>query len=107
MTEEQIRERNIAIAKFLQLGNVGTGQIRYAVILEGKAVGYYLPENLKFHKSWDWLMPVIRQLYQKGDPIFRDSEAECKSALCYEPIEEVHKIVYQWIQKINDNEGLA
>jgi hypothetical protein len=47
MTEEQIRERNIAIAKFLQLGNVGTGQIRYAVILEGKAVGYYLPEKLE------------------------------------------------------------
>ena len=45
MTEEQIRERNIAIAKFLQLGNVGTGQIRYGVLLEGKAVGYYLPEN--------------------------------------------------------------
>lgn len=57
---------------------------------------------VKYHSSWDWLMPVIQKLYQQADPIFRDSEAECKSALCYEPIEEVHKIVYQWITKINE-----
>lgn len=105
MTEEQIRERNIAIAKFLQLGNVGTGQIRYAVILEGKAVGYYLPENLKFHKSWDWLMPVIQQMF-KADFTYRNSEEAVKSALPYEPIEVVFQLVFEWIEKINNNEGL-
>ncbi len=105
MTEEQIRERNIAIAKFLQLGNVGTGQIRYAVLLEGKAVGYYLPENLKFHKSWDWLMPVIQQLY-RHNVIYAISEEEVKASIPYEPIEFIFAKVYNWIVKINNNEGL-
>lgn len=72
------------------------------VVVSNKSKIEYL-RKLQYHSSWDWLMPVIQKLYQQGDPIFRDSEAECKSALCYEPIEEVHKIVYQWIQKINNN----
>lgn len=53
MIEEQIRERNIAIAKFLQSGNVGTDEFLYAIILDGKAMGYYRPEGLKFHCDWN------------------------------------------------------
>lgn len=35
---------------------------------EGVGYGYYTPEELKYHSSWDFLMPVIQKLYslQKG-----------------------------------------
>lgn len=122
MTAEQIRERNLTIAIYAKVAhrrkssnfdgykfNIPYGHKPPNSISFSETTAYLLKhsDSLHYHDRWDWLMPVIRQLYQKGDPIFRDSEAECKSALCYEPIEEVHKIVYQWIQKINNNEGLA
>jgi hypothetical protein len=57
-------------------------------------------DYVKYHSSWDWLMPVIQKLF-KYDVVFQISELEVKSAICYEPIEEVHQLVYHWIQKIN------
>ncbi len=107
MTEEQIRESNIAIAKFLQFGNVGTKKIIYAVTLDGKAVGYFRPENLEFHTSWDWLMPVIQKLY-KIDLIWTQYEDTIRAALPYEGIEDIHAKVYKWILAVEKfNEGLS
>ena len=106
MTEEQIRERNIAIAIFLQSGNVGTDEFLYAIILDGKAMGYYRPEGLKFHCDWNWLMPVVQKLYSPyANHLYQVSEDAVRAALVDAPIETVFKLVHKWIEKINNNEG--
>ncbi len=99
-------EKNKVIAEFMRLlpnadDYYDGREIRRRIYRNYLALGTY-GNMLRFDSSWDWLMPVIQKLYQQADPIFRDSENECRSALCYEPIEEVHKIVYQWIIKINE-----
>lgn len=71
------------------------------VVVSNKSKIEYL-RKLQYHSSWDWLMPVIQKLFQ-ADPIFQVSIEECESALPYKPIEEIHEIVCQWIQKINNN----
>lgn len=91
-------EKNIVIAKFMG-GNI--------CLNEGKIIILLFPDDkmydnnqLAYHSSWDWLMPVIQKLF-KYDVIFQVSELEVKSAICYEQIEEVHQLVYHWITKIN------
>ena len=50
-----MRENNKLIAEFMQKGFEGFGLYDY----NGK---HYKLYELKFHKSWDWLMPVIEKI---------------------------------------------
>ena len=57
MSNEEILEGNKLIMQFLEIPQLITGEY-HAVF--GNIRQYYTGENyLKFHSSWDWLMPVI------------------------------------------------
>ena len=72
MTQEQIKNNSI-IAEFM-------GFIFYDD--EGKYYhveeGYFLciPNELKYHESWDWLMPVVERIESLGNKV-SISEAYC------------------------------
>lgn len=69
------------------------GVCRFDTVSNGK--------HLNYHRSWDWLMPVIQKLFQ-ADPIFQNNIDACKMALQYRTVEELYEIVYHWITKINE-----
>ena len=56
---------------------------------DGNTYGSY---ELKFHSSWDWLMPVIEKIYDEGSfdnelvLLIRDSVAELNLKNTYESI---------------------
>ena len=43
---------NKIIAEFIKLENTG--------------LSIYAPSQYKFHTSWDWLMPVVRECFENG-----------------------------------------
>ena len=61
---KQLIEGNKLIAEFMGFGDAGTNNMLYAIIIYGKVVGYYHPETMLFHKSWNWLMPVVEKIEQ-------------------------------------------
>ncbi len=58
--------------------------------------------DLKYHKSWDWLMPVVEKCYQcnheEGDLHMRLNDA-----VLTVNIEEVYKAVVEFINWYNNN----
>ncbi len=47
-------------------GNVGTDSPLHAMVLNGKAIGYYHPEKMLYTSSWGWLMEVVEKIEQSG-----------------------------------------
>ena len=120
MTAEQIRERNLTIAIYAGVAhrrkssnfdgykfNIPYGHKPPNSISFSETTAYLLKhsDSLHYHDRWDWLMPVIQKLY-RHDVIYAVSEEEVKASIPYEPIEFIFAKVYNWIVKINNNEGL-
>lgn len=61
MTQEQIKGTEL-ITDFMDFGDVGTHSKIYAVILEGRAMGYFRIENMLFHKSFVWITPIVQKI---------------------------------------------
>lgn len=57
-------ENNSLIAEFMGLPLVdGVYKNNYEVMSVFKALGYSRePDELEFHSSWDWLMPVVEKI---------------------------------------------
>jgi hypothetical protein len=60
--------------------------------------------NMRFHKSWDWLMPVIEKCYDEAAEEF-DAEEEIGDithALLDCDINETYKAVLRFLDKLKD-----
>jgi hypothetical protein len=75
---------------------------------------HIMSELLKYHTSWDWLMPVIHKIFTvpfdsvDGLREFTDKPNTIFDALSFglhSEIEEVHKAVVEFIKWYNSNEG--
>lgn len=67
MTNEEILEGNKLIAEFMGF-EFNKSKIIYDPTdtnPEGKLIGYPL-SNLKYHSSWDWLIPVIDKIHSSN-----------------------------------------
>lgn len=64
MTEQQIIEGNKSIAEFLEteIDYTKHGETAYFFRDNENRTSGYLPHELMFHKSWNWLMPVIEEI---------------------------------------------
>ena len=70
-------ENNKLIAKFMEYNQTTTGD---AYIIPDKirnddtpdATDIWIPQNMRFHYSWDWLMPVIAKISNITTPIMTD-----------------------------------
>ena len=57
----------------------------------------YLECELRYHTSWDWLMPVIDKCYQEHmSKHIADSVMTCN-------IDEAYKVVVEFINENNNN----
>ena len=57
-------------------------------------------DYLKYHRSWDWLMPVVEKCLTTGDRqhfVINDALLTCN-------IEEVYKAVVEFIKTYNDGQ---
>ena len=59
-----------------------------------------LEEDLEYHKSWDWLMPVANEIIKSRDEQNADWDlTDLKYALCTTNIEWVYKAVVNFIKR--------
>ena len=67
---------------------------------------YTMPELLRYHKSWDWLMPVVRKAYKMiGVETYKldDEFDRIHSILFSADIELVWDQTVEFIQWYNEN----
>jgi hypothetical protein len=61
-------------------------------------------EQLKYHKSWDWLMPVVLECfecYDYGTMVSDDLNFKLNDALLETNIESLYKVVVEFINEYN------
>ena len=64
----------------------------------------YLPENLRYHFSWDWLMPVVKKILSKGytlKGVKKMKNVELMLTTCN--IYKTHNAVVEFITWYNEN----
>ena len=85
-------------------------KIEFSVFMNGKSKTY-LYSKLKFHSSWDWLMPVVEKIedlghgvtiYRKGCQI---NDVHCTNTgfRHNSKIEETYQAVIEFIKWYNEN----
>jgi hypothetical protein len=62
----------------------------------------YMEHELKYHKEWNWLMPVVESVFERLDA--RDTSAnEIKRHLLTCNRKAIHKSVVEFIKFYNEN----
>ena len=56
---KDVIENNKLIAEFMMFETVGD---LHLIPFDNTDNDTYLPEHMKFHSSWDWLMPVVKEI---------------------------------------------
>lgn len=73
MTEREQGNRAIAIFDGFQIGILsgwltGKNECAYKKNENGEIIIEYKPGSLKYHTSWDWLMPVVEKINKLFEP---------------------------------------
>lgn len=56
---------------------------------------FYTPEEMKYHTSWDWLMPVVEKIEQVHEGV----PQELINLSLFSTIDEVYKAVVEFIKQ--------
>ena len=86
---------NKLIAEFMGIPSYKQG--RY-LMFEYADNNHRTEQDLAYHTSWDWLMPVVEKCLTTGDRqhfVINDALLTCN-------IEEVYKAVVEFIKQYND-----
>lgn len=102
ITEKQaqllIEENNKLIAGFMRWDILSPTTIPPNLHLSNLEVDNGQISNLKFHSSWDWLMPVANEIIKSRDEQNTDSDlTDLKYALSTTNIDLVYKEVVSFI----------
>tara|TARA_R100001510_G_C7631126_1_gene189977 strand:+ start:80 stop:379 length:300 start_codon:yes stop_codon:yes gene_type:complete len=96
------KENNKLIAEFMQYDNKSVGLYDYG----------HTPNNeiLKYHTSWDWLMPVIDmyidklKYHESWDKCYQEHMSKhISDAVMTCNIDEAYKVVVEFIKEYNNN----
>ena len=78
-------------------------------IVKGNDVYYELnhirltsADDLRYHNSWDWLMPVISKITRDEEYLEDDYREHLMDIVPYGHIEDTYDAVVQFIKKYND-----
>ena len=74
---------NVLIAEFMDLRNTG--------------MSIYEESDYKYHKSWDWLMPVVDRIEQVNQGV----PQQMLHLSLYSTINEVYNAVVEFINQLN------
>ena len=85
-------EDNIIIAEFMGL-NIDMG-----------VQSDYMEHELRYHESWDWLIPVVQRLIDEYVSIDEQDEQDLQQSVLYDKIDSVYQIVVEIIEKYNSED---
>lgn len=81
------QKNNRLIAEFMDYPDLGTkGDFSY----------------LKYHTSWDWLMPVVEKCFVKQEEVSDDLSFKLNDALLETNIESLYRVVVEFIKQYNN-----
>jgi hypothetical protein len=68
-------------------------------------VGYFTAKELKYHNSWDWIIPVISRILPMGSfsIAFGEKQSEVVMSLKTSRIKPVYRAVIDFINFFNDS----
>ncbi len=81
---------NIIIAEFMEL-NIDMG-----------VQSDYMEHELRYHESWDWLIPVAQKLIDVYWSIDEQDEQDLQSSILNDRLDVVYQIVVELIEKYKD-----
>ena len=84
-------ENNILIAEFMGL-NIDRG-----------VQSDYMEHELRYHESWDWLMPVLKKINEQISPNVKGLWRTITNPYEFS-IEDVYKQVVKFINQYNNND---
>tara|TARA_R110001606_G_scaffold375719_1_gene534096 strand:- start:92 stop:388 length:297 start_codon:yes stop_codon:yes gene_type:complete len=94
------QENNKLIAEFMGLAPNECG------VYQTKRGPYHL-ENLSYHLSWDWLMPVIQKCLigeaEHSEDVSNLAIKNIYESICNQDISLAHKSVVEFINQYNKN----
>jgi len=104
MTQEQILEGNKVIAEFMGK-KLPTDE--YVIPIDGELNLCYWVDELRFHSSWDWLMPVVRKIVEycineSDDAFMSDEYTSILETVSLAVIEDSFKVVVEFIKCYNN-----
>jgi hypothetical protein len=100
---------NKLIAEFMDLEEAPKGIVneynpREYYVKEYNSGVWYLPEEMKYHSSWDWLMPVAKKCI--NPEVNTEGWDNLAVALTTCNLDEVYQAVVEFIKTYNDVQTL-
>jgi hypothetical protein len=94
-------EGNLLIASFM--GSIEIDGIYFDL---ASIKGHELKDELEYHTSWDWLMPVVRKIVtycivENDDAFMSDEYTSVLETVPFAIIEDAWKVVVEFIQYYN------
>ena len=90
-------KENKLIAEFMGLENLGT--LTNPMFEYGESGGCRSLEDLHYHTSWDWLMPVVIKIGGRSNLVGATKTLRPYSVL--RTIEDTHQAVVEFIKEYN------
>jgi uncharacterized protein YyaL (SSP411 family) len=93
---------NKLIAEFMGLKDGAKYFSPTLEVAESVGLGMHIyPDEMRYHISWDWLMPVVEKIMWDND--IEDNECtNIEEALCDAKIDRVYEAVVEFIKTYND-----
>jgi hypothetical protein len=96
---------NKLIAEFMDLEEAPKGIVneynpREYYVKEYNSGVWYLPEEMKYHSSWDWLIPVVNKIEMECEGV----PPQLLDCSLYSEIDEVYQAVIEFIKIYNDEQ---
>ena len=102
----ELQEKNRFIAEFMGLKFKDDDEyINELIHMKSNGIYFeqgYMTSELKYNSSWDWLMPVVNEIYNTGlDEQTTNEIGDITHALLDVNINAVHEAVVKFIQMWN------
>ena len=95
-------KHNKLIAEFMELEATPKYNPKEYYVKEYNSGEWYLPEEMQYHVSWDWLIPVAQRLIDVYISIDEQDEQDLQQSILYNRIGVVYIMVAELIKLYNN-----
>lgn len=95
-----MKEENKLIAEFMGY-TLDDENLESFRIMNNNKIEYILATNMKYHSSWDWLMPVVSKITKMDNYIGLMQRENIMDTIPYGLIDDVYEYVVQFIKYYN------
>tara|TARA_R110000772_G_scaffold199569_1_gene310168 strand:- start:408 stop:761 length:354 start_codon:yes stop_codon:yes gene_type:complete len=101
------QENNKMIAEFMGLSHCSEGWITIPYHVREEVAEEEIVDELRYHTSWDWLMPVIQECLigeaEHSEDVSNLAIKNIYESICNQDISLAHKSVVEFINQYNKN----